>query len=82
MILDKMTKINLEALWKEQVAKSIENSKYANADISPHIECMEEGLIYIGNDDNYPTQNHFYKKIFQSPSPSTLPMPSLKWIKN
>jgi hypothetical protein len=81
MILDKMTTINLEALWREQVAQCVENSKYANSEISPRIECMEEGLICVEVDGPTPGSNYFYKKIFQSPPAIRLPMPPSKWQK-
>lgn len=67
-ILDKMTQVSLDALWKIQVEECIEASKSSKVLIYPEKETDYDSLLY-----------HMEEGTL-SPNPQELPMPPPAWL--
>lgn len=67
-LLDKMTQVSLDALWKIQVEECIEASKSSKVLIYPKKETDYDDLLY-----------HMEEGTL-SPNPQELPMPPPAWL--
>lgn len=67
-ILDKITQISLDALWKIQVEECIEASKSSKV------------LIYSEKDTDYASLLYHMEEGSLSPKPQELPMPPPAWL--
>lgn len=67
-ILDKMTQVSLDALWKIQIEECIEASKSSKVLIYPEKETDYDSLLYHMEEGTLP------------PKPQELPMPPPAWL--
>lgn len=67
-ILDKMTEISLDALWKSQVKECIQASR------------LYRVLVYPTKDTDYDSILYHMEEGTVSPKPQELPMPPRSWL--